>query len=192
MRYVRIECCSIVEPLHLSLVEPTGSGSFRIMEKRNTDRRRIPLIVFPNAATDVTKNKFLIRESAKQHSIDRITLTRYLREAAGKGPTNANIGYSSQQSWNPCTICNIDGIAKEAYNIAFSKKNMESAIKATGVFPLNRHIYTNEDFLPAEVTNRSDPTVSDETQQIEKTIVHSVNPPVTNPFPEQTQNLQLE
>ena len=69
---------------------------------------------------------------------------------------------------------------------------MESAIKATGVFPLNRHIYTNEDFLPAEVTNRSDPTVSDETQQIEKTIVHSVNPPVTNPFPEQTQNLQLE
>ena len=69
---------------------------------------------------------------------------------------------------------------------------MESAFKATGVFPLNRDIYTDEDFLPAEVTNRPDPTVFDETQQIEKTIVHSVNPPVTNPFPEQTQNLQLE
>ena len=46
--------------------------------------------------------------------------------------------------------------------------------------------------MPAEVTNRTDPTVSDKTQQIEKAIVHSVNPPVTNPFPEQTQNLQLE
>ena len=69
---------------------------------------------------------------------------------------------------------------------------MESAFKATGVFPFNRGIYTDEDFLPAEVTNRPDPTVSDETQQIEKTFLHSVNPPVTDPFPEQTQNLQLE
>ena len=38
---------------------------------------------------------------------------------------------------------------------------------------------------------RPDPTVSDETQQTEKTIVYFVNPTVTNPFPEQTQNLQL-
>ena len=92
----------------------------------------------------------------------------------------------------PCTIYDIAGIAKEAYNIAFSKKNMESAFKATGVFSLNRDIYTDEDFLPAEVTNRFDPTVSDETQQIEKTIDLSVNFPVTNSFPEQTQNLLLE
>ena len=41
---------------------------------------------------------------------------------------------------------------------------MESVFKATGVFPLNRDIYTEEDFLPAEVTNRTNPTVSDETQ----------------------------
>ena len=67
----------------------------------------------------------------------------------------------------PCTIYEIAGIAKEAYNIAFSKKNMKSAFKTTGVFPLNRDIYIDEDFLPAEVTNRPDPTVSDETQQIE-------------------------
>ena len=45
---------------------------------------------------------------------------------------------------------------------------MESAFKATGVFPLNRDIYTDEDFLPAKVTNRPNPTGSDETQQIEK------------------------
>ena len=43
--------------------------------------------------------------------------------------------------------------------------------------------------LPAEVTNRPHPTVSDETQQIEKTIFRSVNLPVTNPFPEQAENL---
>ena len=92
----------------------------------------------------------------------------------------------------PCTIYDIAGIAKEAYNIAFSKKNMESTFKATEIFPLNRDIYTDEDFLPAEVINRPNLTVSDETQQIEKTIVHSVNPPETNPFPEQTRNLQLE
>ena len=98
MRYVGIERCFIVEPLHRSLVEPTGSGSLRIMEKRKTDRERIPLIVFQNAATDVTKNKFLIRESAKKHSIDRITLTHYFRKAAEKGPTNANMGYSSHKS----------------------------------------------------------------------------------------------
>ena len=91
-----------------------------------------------------------------------------------------------------CTIYDIAGIAKEAYNIAFSKKNMESAFKATGIFPLNRDIYTDEDFLPAKVINRPNPAVSDETQQIETTIIHSVNPPVTNLFPEQTQNLQIE
>ena len=90
----------------------------------------------------------------------------------------------------PCTIYDIAGLAKEAYNIAFSKKNMESVFKATGVFSLNRGIYTDEDFLTTKVTNRPNPTVSDETQQIEKTIVHSVNPPETNPFPEQTKNLQ--
>ena len=67
------------------------------MEKQKTDRGRIPLIVFQNAATDVTKNKFSIRESAKKHSIDRMTLTRYLRKAAEKGPTNANMGYSSHK-----------------------------------------------------------------------------------------------
>ena len=65
------------------------------MEKRKTDRGRIPLIVFQNAATDVTKNKFLTRESAKKHSIERITLTRYLKKA---GPTNASMGYSSHKS----------------------------------------------------------------------------------------------
>ena len=68
----------------------------------------------------------------------------------------------------PCTIYDIAGIAKEAYNIAFSKKNMESTFKATEVFPLNRDIYTDEDFLPAEVINRPNLTVSDETQQIGK------------------------
>ena len=73
------------------------TGSLRIMEKRKTDRERIPLIVFQNAATDVTKNKFSIRENAKKHSIDRMTLTRYLRKAAEKGPTNANMGYSSHK-----------------------------------------------------------------------------------------------
>ena len=67
---------------------------------------------------------------------------------------------------NPGTLCiiyDIAGIAKEAYNNAFSKKNMESAFKATGVFPFNRDIYTDEDFLPAKVTNRPDPTLSEET-----------------------------
>ena len=94
----------------------------------------------------------------------------------------------------PCAIYDVAGFTKEAHNIAFSKKNMESAFKATGIFPFNREIYTDEDFLPAEVTNIPDPTVSDETQQIKTIIVHSVNFLVTNidPFSEQTPNLQLQ
>ena len=59
---------------------------------------------------------------------------------------------------------------------------MKSAFKVTVPFPLNKDIYTDEDFLQAEATNRLDSAVSNETQQIEKTIVYSVNPPATDPF----------
>ena len=89
-------------------------------------------------------------------------------------------------SGTPCTTYDVAGIAKEAYNIALSKNNILLhpailAYKAAGFFPLNKDIYKDEDFLPAEVCNRLNPTVSNETQQIEKTVVHSVNPPVTVP-----------
>ena len=69
-----------------------------LLEKQKTDRGRIPLIAFQNATTDVTKNKFLIRESAQKHSIDRMTLTRCFGKAAEKGTTNTNMVYSSHKS----------------------------------------------------------------------------------------------
>ena len=86
-----------------------------------------------------------------------MTLTHYLRKTAVKRPTNANMGYSSHKSRNPCTIYDIAGIAKEAYNIAFSKKNIESAFKATGGFPLNRDIYQMK--ISCQVKLLIDPTL---------------------------------
>ena len=41
------------------------TGSLRIIEKQNTDRGRIPLTFFQNAATDVTKINFQLKRVLK-------------------------------------------------------------------------------------------------------------------------------
>jgi len=65
-----------------------------------------------------------------------------------------------------CSIYDVAGIAKEAYNLAFCKKNIESAFQATGIFPLNRDVYTDADFLPSDVTDRPKPVTPAAAEEI--------------------------
>ena len=54
------------------------------------------------------------------------------------------------------TIYQIAGISKEAYDIAFSRKDVQSAFKSTGVFSMNIDIYGEDEFLPSDITDRTD------------------------------------
>ena len=51
-------------------------------------------------------------------------------------------------------ICNVAEAAKIICNLIFIKDNIQSAFKSTGIFSLNRCIYTEVDFLTSEVTTQ--------------------------------------
>ena len=67
------------------------------MVKRKTDRGKVPLIVFQNAAMDIRDNQLSIRKCAEKYGIDRMTLKRYLEKVAERGEDNATMGYSSHR-----------------------------------------------------------------------------------------------
>ena len=51
------------------------------------------------------------------------------------------------------TIYDVAELAGAAFNKAFCMKNIISAFKSTGIFPFNPNIFTDDMFLPAEVTD---------------------------------------
>lgn len=52
------------------------------------------------------------------------------------------------------TIYNVAEFAKNAYYSAFNMRNITSGFKNTGIYPLNKNIFTEDDFLPSAVTDR--------------------------------------
>lgn len=54
----------------------------------------------------------------------------------------------------PITIYNIAELSHKAFVQAFSKTNIMSGFHRTGIWPLNRNIFSEDDFLMASVTDR--------------------------------------
>ncbi|CAH2101074.1 unnamed protein product [Euphydryas editha] len=54
------------------------------------------------------------------------------------------------------TIYDVAGIAGEAYGVSFTPKNIVKGFEVTGIYPYNRNIFSDEDFLCSYVTDRSD------------------------------------
>ncbi|CAK1547723.1 unnamed protein product [Leptosia nina] len=50
------------------------------------------------------------------------------------------------------TIYNVAQFAKDAFFAAFNMNNISSGFKNTGIWPINKNIFSDEDFLPAFVT----------------------------------------
>lgn len=77
---------------------------------------------------------------------------------------------------NPGSTLSIYGLARlfgEAYPLAFTPKNILSGFQATGIWPLNRDIFIEEDFLSSYFTDRpiinlrpSDPNESNLTSEL--------------------------
>lgn len=52
------------------------------------------------------------------------------------------------------TIYDIPSLITQAHIRAFSAANIISAFEKSGIFPPNRHIFSEEDFCPSLVTDR--------------------------------------
>ncbi|XP_046963332.1 uncharacterized protein LOC124532470 [Vanessa cardui] len=55
----------------------------------------------------------------------------------------------------PVTIYNIAELLGEAFEKAMTPINIKSGFRKTGIFPFDRNIFTSEDFMPSEITNRT-------------------------------------
>lgn len=49
------------------------------------------------------------------------------------------------------TIHDIPGVVKAAQEVAITSRNIVSGFKSTGIYPFNRHIFTEDDFASADV-----------------------------------------
>jgi hypothetical protein len=54
----------------------------------------------------------------------------------------------------PVTIYDVCQISDRAYELAFTLKNIVSGFRVTGIFPVNRDVFGDDDFLPSSVTDR--------------------------------------
>lgn len=55
----------------------------------------------------------------------------------------------------PISIYNIAELLGQAFDKSMTPVNIKSGFKKTGIFPFDRHIFTEDEFLPSEVTNPS-------------------------------------
>lgn len=80
-------------------------------------------------------------------------------------------GWMADNKGRPLNIYNVPYLVAKAYPKAMTPENIMAGFKATGIFPHDKNIFPADAFLPAQVTDRPDPTVTQE----------SGSPPGTSP-----------
>ncbi|CAK1547896.1 unnamed protein product [Leptosia nina] len=120
------------------------------------------LIVLDNHKTHITINVVLY---ARTNNIIILTFPPHCShrlqplDVTVFGPFKARYR-ASMNDWmtsNPgktVTIYNVAQFAKDAFFAAFNMNNISSGFKNTGIWPINKNIFSDEDFLPAFVTDR--------------------------------------
>lgn len=88
-------------------------------------------------------------------------------------------GWLADHKGQPISIYNVPSLVANAYPKAMTPENITSGFRATGIFPHNRNVFPPHAFLPAQVTDRPDPTV---TQQ------SGAEPPIS---PRQTSSVSM-
>ena len=59
----------------------------------------------------------------------------------------------------PLTVYQIAELAGKAWEKAATPENIKAGFKATGIWPYNRDIFSEADFLPSSITDRPDPSL---------------------------------
>lgn len=113
-------------------------------------------------------------------------LFRWLKSNPGRTVTHFQVG----------------GILKEAYNKAATIENAVKAFSKTGIYPLNKDIFPDWMFQPAEVTNQQENLTATEINEFDN-LQPSVSgcsngksddsqPPVSNDIRSQSQNISIQ
>ena len=86
----------------------------------------------------------------------------------------------------------IPKIMARAFPLAFTSQNIESGFRVTGIYPLNRDIFSDSDFLPASVTVREFENFDDESEtDVSFPAVHQ-NDPFDQPVASTSSAVQKE
>ena len=109
------------------------------------------------------------------------------------GPVKSSF-HGLLQSWvrghpgEPATIYCLASIIGPALMTGATPRNIQRGFEAAGIWPLNCEVFSDVDFLPAEVTDRPDPTVTGVPENAQPT--SSADPVPTNAtdVPENAQN----
>ena len=63
------------------------------------------------------------------------------------------------------TIYDLPKMVTTAHTMAFTQANIQSGFRNTGIFPENSLIFSDEDFIPANVTDRLDPELEEDAHE---------------------------
>lgn len=88
----------------------------------------------------------------------------------------------------PVTIYDVGGIIAAAFTKSMTPSNIINAFRKTGIFPFDKNIFNDEDFLPSTVTDHSNLKSTDATWQQTESSIQTVTvdihePPRDRPIP---------
>ena len=81
--------------------------------------------------------------------------------------TYYNAGASAWMTTNPgksMTIYDVPELVGYAFPKAMTPENIQSGFRVSGIFPYNRNIFTDDEFLPSQVTDRPNPEAAEDTE----------------------------
>lgn len=110
---------------------------------------------------DFCKNNGIIMLSFPPHCSHKLQpLDRTVYGPFKKFINNAMGSWLRMHPGKCLTIYDIPGIVRETFPKAVTPSNIISGFKVAGIWPLNRDIFTDEDYLPSYVTDRPEPSSS--------------------------------
>ena len=71
-------------------------------------------------------------------------------------------GWMKTHPGKTMTIYDIPGIAKEALPLAATPSNIQKGFQVSGIYPFNRNIFSEDEYMPGFVTDRPEPQPQDQ------------------------------
>jgi hypothetical protein len=104
---------------------------------------------------NITKENGVVLLSFPPHTSHKLQPSdRSVYGTFKKFVTNASDAWLKSNPGRTMTICDIPSIVRQSLPNALTPNNIKSGFLVTEIWPFNRDIFTDEDFLPSDVTDR--------------------------------------